>query len=1751
MESDFPDDQTIGTRVVMGQETLLKSTEIQKVKPLVEPVGQTPPTPAPPLPQAQSKEENSGLKQEDEQKDPVQLSTKHFSPSHKPPSPSSSSPQPVTAEDTVMDTQEEGGTSQKEVPSLPFSELACPVTLSFSEPAFAVDPLRVGMPSSLDPDLYYTAPSTPIKMTPCSSHLKHNSYPGSPACPLSPGSPSDSEDLCSPLTSPTGSYITAEGGSWTSSYTSSTSPSTSPNPLLTEEAQEAHACFVSSLSEIGDEVGEEKGQVGPEKEEERVGDYSSHRPEDFSSNPRIGRTEAVILEEEEEAPTVDEVKVTRESCRPSWVTENRTSLRSSSSHSSDSQEDEGESECSVFPPEEANSGKIECARNMQTGLSLQLDTCLAEEVYRQIDEQPHLLSTALTPDMTMGSSSFSSDSPLTPHDVFGPGAFDRLGSGSFIFSQAASADDTPEEERMIPASLISFPLNTSLIFRADSMEITLFPTEEDYDIGEVPDGDEGKDVDAYAAGEEEADVEDGDDDDDDEDDEDDDYDDGDDGECSASGAADCDDNNENHEDIDNKEGAPVEAKVEVKVVEDVEGVVDVECGSRAVEDPRDEDSSASFLHSLSETSINEGLDESFCYQDDTDDSLDSASYNGDEDECLYSTERHAQSLEPTSNVCTPVDVPTEPEQVSKSCTNSNENIQVQLNTEKTCDPCEITSLSETAHPMENTRISEDPEDPQPCEPLSHPESESSRGIGQLEPPPLKTSSDKPSNDQNASCLFESDSHQPDISGESDGSTGGLISTSDPFTILEDSNDRHQAHHTVMPDVIPDPPNHVNKSSSFTLSQKNEDLDSSTDVTKKNTQQRNTTMKQSTDCSVETSTQELERDSFKLLIRPRHCQPESQTTVRATRLVLSKSLSTKSDVPRGAEAMYRPGMVMESELKQDQKNGRTSVESVGAESRNSGSTSSSDIAAATNDLNKGVVLLSSPKDTCPSPSNIPVSVTSDVVDNLSLTSEFFPGDCGQENLRETLQGTIEGAIGAVGSHSPVAISPKRENSETETKRRMDSRSGMRGDGRMVTGLGFSSEPVADLVGWKDGQLLENQYEMESESQNKQMTLVPSPEVITCEHYINVPDTGVQEEENYSQCEMTDRITDEKLIEKIASESILTSWKSIEEISEAGGGEDGSTEIPVDEDSYLNTGTDVDRKNTTIQDTWNNNSNDSAFESLKEMMCGTLNALSEEVRPQNVNITVKGSPSNIPLEEIQHQASDSFADQTEESLDSSVNQTSETRQTSSSKKDVCNTSASIKTSMNTVAKSQHFHCSTELHQDATTAANDSFCFPHGSFGSFTPKCKSAELRPSRRSQYKVENNDEETLESLKPETDRNQKVEITDTLTRESLGEEALGGQQCFCYNSGEDGGDETTDKKIQGDKRDKNKKMERKASPLQTSPKHMSCPGPKEGCTDKPNTAEKGRRGKQRKHRKSQKDDHGSSSSDSVDDMMKDDLSNTTAEERTKEITGVPKPETDQEAKAKTSPLGHQNSTSGTDNAEPHTEVQDHSSTRPEVSSHECLESTSQVLDNINVIVALNEEMQQKEQTLDNRPLITNRRITVDINDNNIVTDHTQIISSPHSRSSTPLPCASSEEVDDLPTPIQESQPVLSIGQQSFLSPCQDNTFCSSSQETQQPSNDTFPSCSSSIQKIPSVTPPSASFSTATTASLTQPTQESSLSVSGNNDSLRIEDSVSCLQSQSYSHPLPHPNNQSHKHKQGYTRSSQEKPRGEFRNDTTN
>ncbi|KAJ7985637.1 hypothetical protein DPEC_G00354130 [Dallia pectoralis] len=639
VESDYKQPEDMETRVVMGQEALLKTKETLTGKHLVGPSSQAIPLPGCPVsdvstspsePQAAQLDTGQENSPETANMEQEQGRSAHFTPlltnlltpltpASTSSSSSSSSSEPVSGDVSLtssLSPLEAELSPYGDTPYLctmyttpPQSEPAYPAAiLSFTEPPYIVDPMRVGVPSSLDPDLYYTAPSTPIKMAARPTHLtsaKHRSYPGSPASPLSPNTPSDSEDLCSPLTSPSGSYVTAEG-SWTS-YTSSTSPCTSPNLLLTEEAQEAPACFVSSLSEIGDEVGEERG-TGAERGEDRGGG-----PIEWRFRLYKGLAETVILEEEEtlrgdeRGRSSEEVKVSRGSCRPRWVTEDTSPLRSSSGRSTDSQEEGGESESSLCPVEDALAERQQYSSPLlHKGLELELQACVSEELYPPItspEDRAESSQLTFNPDLgnfcpqtsnlnpaSLNPASLNPSSLNLTRDTCSTEVSDGDNSSPYgdmgpflLFPCSYSDGELEEEETMIPASLLNFPLHTSLLFQADSMEITLFPREEEGDEEEQGNSrNEGNDVDAYAAGEEEGDVEDDDDDDEEDDD----------------------------EDVD----AMVEVKVEIAIEEEVdeEHVSDEEEDEEegegmAVNDPpQDDDTSASFLHSLSETSINEG-----------------------------------------------------------------------------------------------------------------------------------------------------------------------------------------------------------------------------------------------------------------------------------------------------------------------------------------------------------------------------------------------------------------------------------------------------------------------------------------------------------------------------------------------------------------------------------------------------------------------------------------------------------------------------------------------------------------------------------------------------------------------------------------------------------------------------------------------------------------------------------------------------------------------------------------------------------------------------------------------------------------------------------------------------------------------------------------------------------------------------------------------------------------------------------------
>ncbi|XP_074918243.1 uncharacterized protein LOC142046288 isoform X2 [Chelonoidis abingdonii] len=384
----------------------------------------------------------------------------------------------------------------------------------------------------LDPDLYFTAPSTPIKTV--YSHLKHLPYAKDRLSEEQ--SDMDNEGLCSPPTSPSGSYITAEGGSWASSGTSSTSPSCSPNLIAESETVEASTAYEESLLEL--ELSEEPAQfarsscLSPEQLEEEEGDLSLER--DSSGNMTLP---SVPVEEERDGQTTPEEE---------WDSEIATSV--AWVPLTTEPEDPGE----LLPAEKdlPHPGGDSADEPLQSTLDRQLlkvevftsDKASASLGTGDAAKEPlesSLLSCSPIPLPGLQSESSSVSGASCSSDAETPSSLQAETTGS----SAELPSDFTDNDQMIPATLL--PFRGSLIFEAESLEITLFPQGESVENDVV-----------YGADE-------------------------------------------------------------------------------------DDSTSASFLHSLSENSINEGVDESFAYQDDTSQSSDSASYNGEADEQLYGTEQYA------------------------------------------------------------------------------------------------------------------------------------------------------------------------------------------------------------------------------------------------------------------------------------------------------------------------------------------------------------------------------------------------------------------------------------------------------------------------------------------------------------------------------------------------------------------------------------------------------------------------------------------------------------------------------------------------------------------------------------------------------------------------------------------------------------------------------------------------------------------------------------------------------------------------------------------------------------------------------------------------------------------------------------------------------------------------------------------------------------------------------------------------------
>ncbi|KAM9307760.1 uncharacterized protein PAF06_011894 [Gastrophryne carolinensis] len=326
--------------------------------------------------------------------------------------------------------------------------------------------LQAARAGNVDSDAYTTAPSTPVKGI-CSRKQD----------PYSKQHDDQDDNVSSPPTSPSGSYVTAEGGSWASSVTSSGSPSCSPNLMADVDPVESPS---PNLLNHEENLLEDPCCISPD-----------------------------ILEDED-IPELYDQDIEPDDYSP-----------------------ENEELFDGYPSEGESCGEEDDDDQWET------------------DFAPSFTSLPLCPEYINAGGAFMEEPPPLPASCSSDGALQAANpdAGPAQLSRAA------ENDHMIPAFML--PFRGSLIFEAESMEITLFP-----------------------------------------------------------------------------QGDAAESEVV--------------CGEEE-EDASDDSTSASYLHSLSETSINEGVDESFAYQDDTSESSDSASYDGEEDEKRYSTEQYAVTTDSASN----------------------------------------------------------------------------------------------------------------------------------------------------------------------------------------------------------------------------------------------------------------------------------------------------------------------------------------------------------------------------------------------------------------------------------------------------------------------------------------------------------------------------------------------------------------------------------------------------------------------------------------------------------------------------------------------------------------------------------------------------------------------------------------------------------------------------------------------------------------------------------------------------------------------------------------------------------------------------------------------------------------------------------------------------------------------------------------------------------------------------------------------
>ncbi|XP_042628540.1 uncharacterized protein LOC109081079 isoform X2 [Cyprinus carpio] len=1152
IESDFQEPETMDSRVVMGQEALLRNMDTQSGVLLGKQIGQETPSSGH-QPSEPSMKCHIGL-DENAKLDTGQVSstadqTKSLTSVPEQEKSIGQIPECQVLESKVRDAEltdsstlfpdNEGeplSLSQGEVPSL-----------SFSEPPYVVDPQRIGVLPGLDPDRYYTAPSTPIKMAYC-SHLKQQWRPGSPS--QSPGSPTDESDLCSPPTSPSGSYMTAEGGSWTS-YTSSTSHSCSPNLTAEAELQEAPACYVESLSEIGDELGDDR--TGNER------DACLGKP-DMPELLQDVACEVDIL--------------TRDTCSPHWVTEHVSTQENSSNKSkTDCQEDTGVSEGSLRPRDfQKAPDATQTFNDSHQSLEIDFNACFSEPSVS--------LDHPITPDDNASAAlDTGSETPVThsPETV----DIESNSSNSLYLSASAplfhgySREDGLGSDAMFPASML--PFHGSLIIQADSMDITLFPTDDE----------QGNDVDAYAAGEEEADV--------------DEYDDED--ECDV-------------EDVVNDEAQQQKAAWKVE---------------KEVEDPNEDDTSASFLNSLSENSINEGVDESFAFQDDTEGSIDSTSYNGDEDDHMYSTEKHAELAQQFPG-------PDEPVQV------------------------EDDHLYSTEKHAELSQQFPGPDEPVQVEDDHLYSTEKHAELSQQFPGP-----DEP---------VQSVSH---AKPESSGSESEMEISSGSSELPRVELQENLADCSVQGESV------ITQQISETKLLKGE-------LSKELTAQTETMDmegKQSTDPSTVTVTSEKGQQIA-----------TDDPTLPVDQGKVEQICSTVDSCVAGATAAdmcYKTNVDDSQEL--DQKNGN-----------------SMELAeTATNDLNKGVPQLTY-LDEC-SPTNIPVCAypeLCDISDNLTPTDVLpFERSMNQDNLTENQPGNDVNQTSqtmSCSTYSRLVISPKKENSES-----------------------YMTEEELYSESWTPRDPLSLGECCDFEAENLLMCEIArsvQSKGLPVSHNIAAgEDIMGDDEDNNRYCDLQEKMTD---IDVGEVESNIASWRSIQDLSEAGGGEDDANNLQNPESNQL-----IDcSSDKGLMPLWNDPEKTSTPLILSASSEITLNMLSDDAKDvkdqtPNTDFNIPEDLSSDPL----RKESDEITSERPQDVEScqGPNNVTLTATISPEHADLCGSSSKTVISyqsdnLGPVSNQGHSNSQkiTLTNTDSVLENNLTFNLQGGSFGTFTFRKKPTDIK-----------------------------------------------------------------------------------------------------------------------------------------------------------------------------------------------------------------------------------------------------------------------------------------------------------------------------------------------------------------------------------------------------------------------------------------